>query len=122
MQRWVANLLMGWLLFLVPGSTALAFAQPQQLLPVCCRTHGAHHCALAQHRPQTGPAWRATGCPYAHLQHAGLVLPLFLAAQQPSLSTQIRRADSPAADLGALSSYLAGLPGSRAPPFLLQPL
>lgn len=122
MQRWVANLLMGWLLLLVPGSTALALSQPTQLSPACCRAHGAHHCALAQHSPLTGPAWRAARCPYAHLQHAALVLPLFLPAQQPALVAQRGYPASPAASLGALASFLAGLPGSRAPPLLLKPL
>ena len=44
MQRLIANLLMYWMLLLVPGATALELARPQVLLPACCRIHGAHHC------------------------------------------------------------------------------
>src|ERR1700684_4053183 len=31
---------------LLPSATVLALAAPQQLLPICCRAHGAHSCIM----------------------------------------------------------------------------
>jgi hypothetical protein len=118
-QRWIANLLMCWMLLLLPGATALELAQPQMLLPACCRTHGAHHCSLVTARHSSGPAWQNAGCPYQHLPHAAILLsPGLPAAPAASLwaPAETRLA---AAQYAALSAWLAGLPGSRAPPSLV---
>jgi hypothetical protein len=114
-QRLIANLLMYWMLLLVPGATALQLAQPQVLLPACCRVHGAHHCMAAT--PQSsGPAWRGQGCPFANLSHAAILLAPHLPAREPGLIRIQRSAAASSAEQAALSAFLAGLPGSRAPP------
>jgi hypothetical protein len=53
---------------LLPAATALALAAPQQLLPICCRAHGAHACVMgslpsASH--DAGPMLRQPGCRYS---------------------------------------------------------
>jgi hypothetical protein len=52
---------------LLPAATALALAAPQQLLPICCRAHGAHACvmgSLPNSSPDAGPMLRPPGCPF----------------------------------------------------------
>jgi hypothetical protein len=52
---------------LLPAATVLALAAPQQLLPICCRAHGAHACvmgSLSSAAPDAGPMLRQPGCPY----------------------------------------------------------
>ena len=116
-QRLIANLLMYWMLLLVPGATALELARPQALLPACCRTHGAHHC-MAAAVPGSGPAWRGHGCPFSNLPHAAILLAPYLPAVQPGVSRTPQATATASAEHAALSAFLAGLPGSRAPPFL----
>jgi hypothetical protein len=118
-QRWIANLLMCWMLLLLPGATALELAQPQMLLPACCRTHGSHHCSLGTAQRSSGPVWQNTGCPYQHLAHAAVLLsPCVPAAPAVSLRTH-SEARLAAAEHAAVAAWLAGLPASRAPPFLV---
>jgi hypothetical protein len=53
---------------LVPAATALALAAPQQLLPICCRAHGAHACVmgmLPSAAPDAGPVLRQPRCPFS---------------------------------------------------------
>jgi hypothetical protein len=114
-QRLIANLLMYWMLLLVPGATALELAQPQLLLPACCRVHGAHHC-MVHRQSGNAPAWRGAGCPFASLSHAAILLVPYLPAMQPGLTCALRALKTPSAENAALSTYLAGLPASRAPP------
>ena len=116
-QRLIANLLMYWMLLLVPGATALELARPQALLPACCRTHGAHHC-MAAAMPGSGPAWRGHGCPFANLPHAAILLAPYLPATQAGVARTLEAIETSAAEHAGLSAFLAGLPGSRAPPFL----
>jgi hypothetical protein len=114
-QRLIANLLMSWMLLLVPGATALELARPQALLPACCRTHGAHHCVTAA-VPRSGPAWRGHGCPFSNLSHTAILLAPYLPAAQPGVSRTLQSTETPSVEHAALSAFLAGLPGSRAPP------
>jgi hypothetical protein len=114
-QRLIANLLMSWMLLLIPGATALQLAQPQVLLPACCRAHGAHHC-MGTTRQGSGPAWRGQGCPFANLPHAAILLAPYLPARAPGLARIRQSTETPSAEHAALSAFLAGLPGSRAPP------
>jgi hypothetical protein len=116
-QRLVANLLMYWMLLLVPGATALELAQPQVLLPACCRVHGKHHC-MGSAVEGSGPAWRGHGCPFTNLAHAAILLAPYLPAAQPGVARTQQATETPAAEHAALSAFLAGLPGSRAPPSL----
>jgi hypothetical protein len=116
-QRLIANLLMYWTLLLVPGATALDLARPQMLLPACCRIHGAHHC-MATTPQGSGPAWRGEGCPFANLTHAAILLASYLPASQPGLGRTPQAVTTLSAEHAALSAFLAGLPGSRAPPSL----
>jgi hypothetical protein len=59
---------------LFPSATLLALAAPQQLLPVCCRAHGAHACGsmaeMAASTPASDPQVRQIGCPYGQGLHA----------------------------------------------------
>jgi hypothetical protein len=115
MQRLIANLLMYWMLLLVPGATALELARPQLLLPACCRVHGAHHC-MAGRQSGNAPAWRGAGCPFANLSHAAILLVPYLPAMQPGLACALRTLKTSSAEHAVLSAFLAGLPASRAPP------
>ena len=52
---------------LLPSATVLALAAPQQLLPICCRAHGAHSCVMGAWPMQSsdaGPALRQPACPF----------------------------------------------------------
>jgi hypothetical protein len=117
-QRLIANLLISWMLLLVPGATALDLAQPQLLLPACCRVHGAHHCMMGNDHPSPGPTWRGQGCPFANLSHAAILLAPYLPSMHPGLTYAPHALTTPAAEHAALSAFLAGLPASRAPPFI----
>ena len=110
---------MCWMLLLLPGATALELAQPQMLLPACCRTHGAHHCSLGTARHSSGPAWQNAGCPYQHLAHAAVLLSPYVTAAQAAASRTHAEARLPAAEHAVLAAWLAGLPASRAPPSLV---
>jgi len=114
-QRLIAKLLMCWMLLLVPGATALDLVQPQVLLPACCRVHGVHHC-MGTTREGSAPAWRAEGCPFANMAHAAVLPALYLPSTGAPIVRTPEVADTPSAELAALATFLAGLPGSRAPP------
>ena len=107
------------MLLLVPIATALELAQPQMLLPACCRTHGAHHCSMLAARRASGLGWQAPGCPFAHLQHAAVVLPTYLPTAPPFIHQRTITAAAPSSQLAVLASFLAALPASRAPPAAL---
>src|SRR3954463_1567544 len=109
---------MCWMLLLVPGATAIDLGQPKVLLPACCRVHGAHHCMGTAHQ-ESGPVWRGAGCPFASLTHAAIVLVPYLPSTGRGLARSVRTAHTPSAEHAALSAFLAGLPGSRAPPSLV---
>ena len=52
---------------LLPSATVIALGAPQQLLPICCRAHGAHSCimgAMANAASDAGPTLRQAACPY----------------------------------------------------------
>lgn len=117
MQRLIANLLMSWMLLLVPGATVLDLATPQVLLPACCRVHGAHRC-MGTAQEHSAPGWRGQGCPFANLQHAAILLIPYLPATHAGIARSLQTTETPAAEHAALSAFLAGLPGSRAPPSL----
>src|SRR5271156_3964420 len=68
MRRIAAVMLLCVFGALLPAATALALAGPQQLLPICCRAHGAHACvmgSLPNSSPDAGPILRQPGCPYS---------------------------------------------------------
>jgi hypothetical protein len=53
---------------LLPSATVLALAAPQQLLPICCRAHGAHSCimgSMADAPSDAAPTLRQPACPYS---------------------------------------------------------
>ena len=68
MRRFAAIALLCVFAALLPAATALALAAPQQLLPICCRAHGAHACVMGSvptASPDAGPTLRQPGCPYS---------------------------------------------------------
>jgi hypothetical protein len=51
---------------LLPSATVLALAAPQQLLPICCRAHGAHSCVMGSDvvaSSDAGVTLRQAACP-----------------------------------------------------------
>jgi hypothetical protein len=67
-----------------------ATADPEASLPACCRSHGAHHCAMMHMRsPLNGPAFQAPPCPFfptattpLRIAAASLAAPLRLSVEQ----------------------------------------
>lgn len=52
---------------LLPSATVLALAAPQQLVPICCRAHGAHACVMGLAGGASSdevPTLRQAACPY----------------------------------------------------------
>ncbi|MEA2259882.1 MAG: hypothetical protein QOH35_3971 [Acidobacteriaceae bacterium] len=67
MRRIAAIALLCVFATLLPAATALALTAPEQLLPICCRAHGAHACvmgSMASASPDAGPLLRQPACPY----------------------------------------------------------
>jgi hypothetical protein len=67
MRRIAALLLLYVFGALLPSATVAALAAPQQLVPICCRTHGVHACMLgmaATASSEAGPLLRQPGCPF----------------------------------------------------------
>jgi hypothetical protein len=67
MRRIAAIALLCVFATLLPAATAMALAAPEQLLPICCRAHGAHACimgSMASASPDTAPLLRQPACPY----------------------------------------------------------
>jgi hypothetical protein len=67
MRRIAALMLLCVFAGLLPSATVLALAAPQQLLPICCRAHGAHACimgAMASAPSDAGPTLRQAACPF----------------------------------------------------------
>jgi hypothetical protein len=66
MRRIAALILLCVFGALLPSATAVALA-PQQLLPICCRAHGAHACMMgsaANASSDVAPTLRQPGCPF----------------------------------------------------------
>jgi hypothetical protein len=67
MRRFAALVLLCVFGTLLPSATVIALAAPQQLLPICCRAHGAHSCimgAMASAPSDAGPTLRQPACPF----------------------------------------------------------
>jgi hypothetical protein len=57
----------------LPSATVLALAAPQQLVPICCRAHGAHSCVMGlagDASSDAAPTLRQPACPYGQSLHA----------------------------------------------------
>ncbi len=73
MRRVAAAILLSFLGVSLPLATVLALSAPQLLLPICCRTHGAHACVMgsaALASPDTGPTLRQVACPFGQALRA----------------------------------------------------
>jgi len=67
MRRIAAVMLLCVFGTLLPSATVIALAAPQQLLPICCRAHGAHSCilgAMANTASDAAPTLRQAACPF----------------------------------------------------------
>jgi hypothetical protein len=70
---------------LLPSATVIALAAPQQLLPICCRAHGAHSCimgAITNVDSDAGPTLRQAACPYGQSLRA--ITTVIISADFPS--------------------------------------
>ena len=47
----------------LPSATVVALAAPQQLVPMCCRAHGAHSCVMGV-STSAGAGFRQAACPF----------------------------------------------------------
>jgi len=67
MRRIAALILLCVFSTLLPSATVMALAAPQQLLPICCRAHGAHSCIMAAAGASSDsvPTLRQAACPFA---------------------------------------------------------
>jgi hypothetical protein len=65
MRRLAAVVLLCVFGAMLPLATVFAVAAPQQLLPICCRAHGAHACVMgsAGVSSDTAPTLRQMACP-----------------------------------------------------------
>ena len=73
MRRIVAAVLLCLVGALLPAATLASLTAPQTLLPVCCRTHGAHACAMGGAPSllhEHGPAFRSPACPFGQALRA----------------------------------------------------
>jgi hypothetical protein len=99
-----------------------ATADPESSLPSCCRTHGAHACAMMHLRGISGgPAFHAPPCPfYPNATAAPRLLTASLAAS-PSASVQDRPDPAPSVSgpRSAARIFSASANLKRGPPALL---
>jgi hypothetical protein len=73
MRRIAAALLLCIFGALLPSATVVALAAPQQLVPICCRAHGAHACAMGSSAglsPDSSPTLRQPACPFGEVLRA----------------------------------------------------
>ncbi len=70
MRRIAALLLLCVFGALLPSATVVALAAPQQLLPICCRAHGAHACMMGKQPPRPRKQDLCCANPDAHLGRA----------------------------------------------------
>lgn len=77
MRRIAAFLLLCVFGALLPSATVVALAAPQQLVPICCRAHGAHACVMGMASgtsSEAGPALRQPGCPFGESLRASTTI------------------------------------------------
>jgi hypothetical protein len=75
-MRRIAAFVLLWIFgALLPSATVLALAAPQQLVPICCRAHGAHACVmgLAGAGSEQAPTLRQAACPYGQSLRAVVI-------------------------------------------------
>jgi len=100
-----------------------ATADPEASLPPCCRSHGAHHCAMMHMRAQStssGPAFTPPPCPLyptpatpSRIGAASLATPLqLIAAHLATPAPPTRSASHPA------RNFLPSANLKRGPPTL----
>jgi hypothetical protein len=68
MRRIAAVILLCVFGTLLPSATVVALAAPRQMVPVCCRAHGAHACVIgfsAGASSDAAPALRQPACPFS---------------------------------------------------------
>jgi hypothetical protein len=80
-MRRIAALVLLWVFgTLLPSATVMALAAPQQLLPICCRAHGAHSCIMAATAgapSDAGPTLRQAACPFGQSLRAITTVTIF---------------------------------------------
>ena len=100
-------------------SISAATADPDASLPACCRTHGAHHCAMmhAMLAADRGPAFTAPPCPH---YPAAITLPALatamLAAPRSISVSPIRTAAPPTPTPRPAHAFTPAANLNRGPP------
>lgn len=92
MRQFAAAILLCLFGALLPSATVVSLAAPAELLPICCRAHGAHHCMMTAmlngaSGSATIPLFRASGCPYRNSFHPFTSGPVTAGEQQRSSVT-----------------------------------
>jgi hypothetical protein len=89
MRRIAAAILLCVFGAMLPTATVVSLAAPDLLIPVCCRTHGAHHCMMMAMMggvaaAASGPQLSPPGCPYRYGFHPFTQSPVTAAEQSRS--------------------------------------
>src|ERR1700722_1803175 len=80
MRRIAAAILLCVFGALLPSATVVALAAPQQLVPICCRTHGAHACTMGSSASvfrDSSPTLRQPACPFGEVLRAITTVSVF---------------------------------------------
>jgi len=124
MRQFAAAILLCVFGALLPSATVISLAAPAELLPICCRAHGAHHCMMmAMMNGASGsnaaPLFRASGCPYRNTFHPFTSGPVTAGEQPRSSVTLTAMPFHPALELevAATLRFTRAIP--RAPPIPL---
>jgi len=108
--------------FLAPLS-ALTPTDPEASLPACCRSHGAHHCAMLHMHLAPDPSAPAFSAPPCPLYPTAATLPQlasFILTDSPRFSASpLRNPAPPAASSRPAHLLLASAHLTRGPPVLL---
>lgn len=104
---------------LAPSLSVLR-ADPETSLPACCRSHGAHHCAMTHWMLESlgaKPRFTAAPCPMYPTAASVPQIAAFTLAAAPALSVErVRVATLPAATAQRAQLLLARTRRDRGPP------
>lgn len=125
MRQFAAAILLCVFGALLPSATVISLAAPAELLPICCRAHGAHHCMLmGMMNGASGstavPLFRPAGCPYRDSFHPFTSGPVTIGEQIRSSVTFFASPFHPTLESEVFSTLRFTRAIPRAPPFPLR--